>query len=211
MQDLNIGFLLFPDLTQLDMTGPFEVFSHIPGAKIHLIWKALTPVASDKGLIFQPNMSFDQCPDLDILCIPGGKGQRAIMEDAEVLEFIKRQGKNAKYVTSVCSGALLLGAAGLLDGYRATTHWNFKDELAEFGAIITDGRVVRDRNRFTGGGVTAGIDFALTIVAELFSEDLAKLIQLGLEYDPHPPFDSGSPEKADAKTITMAKMALEKL
>lgn len=211
MQNLNIGFLLYPDLTQLDLTGPLEVFSHVPGAKIHLIWKDLGPVKSDKGLVLQPDVRFDQCPALDIICVPGGKGQRALMEDAEVMAFLKAQGENAKYITSVCSGALLLGAAGLLDGYRATTHWNFKEELAELGAIVSEGRVVRDRNRFTGGGVTAGIDFALTIVAELLSEDLAKLIQLGLEYDPSPPFDCGTPGKADPRILALSKASLARL
>ncbi len=194
--ELHIGFLMYPNVTQLDATGPAQVLSLVPGAKIHMIWKTLDPIPTDAGFSINPTDTFDTCPDLDVICIPGGFGQFAIMDDAEMLSFVKRQGENAKYVTSVCSGSLILGAAGLLKGYKSACHWALRDQLEEFGAIPVAERIVRDRNRLSGGGVTAGIDFGLTLAAELAGEDMAKLIQLGVEYDPGPPFDTGTPEKA---------------
>ena len=146
-------------------------------------------------------MTLQKCPALDVVFVPGGPGQIELMQDITVLKFLRQQGAKARYVTSVCTGALLLGAAGLLKGYQATTHWLFHDQLAQFGATPTKGRVVVDRNRITGGGVTAGIDFALTLAAELRSVEIAKRIQLGLEYDPAPPFNSGSPETADPEMV----------
>ncbi|MFC4276915.1 DJ-1/PfpI family protein [Achromobacter aloeverae] len=192
----NIGLLLFPRLTQLDLTGPAEVFGRMPGARLHFLWKNLEPVSSDRGLRILPSTTFDDCPRLDLICVPGGPGQVEMMEDATVLGFLQRVATGCRLVTSVCTGSLILGAAGLLRGYRATSHWSSIDQLAVLGAHPTHGRVVRDRNVVTGAGVTSGIDFALTVAADLFGADLAQEIQLQMEYDPHPPFDSGSLQTA---------------
>ena len=202
---LQIGLLLFPRLTQLDMTGPFEVLSRIPGAKVHLVWKATAPVASDTGLAMLPTTSFADCPRLDVLCVPGGPGVAALMEDEETLAFLRRQAAGARYVTSVCTGALVLGAAGLLKGRRATTHWASHDFLSALGAIPVDARVVRDGNLITGGGVTAGIDFALMLAAELMSPEAAQAIQLQIEYAPSPPFNAGTPKDAPSAVLDAAR------
>ena len=202
---LNIGLLLFPRLTQLDMNGPFEVFSRVAGAKVRLVWKTTDPVRSDTGLAMLPTTSFADCPQLDVVCVPGGPGVAALMEDEEVLAFLRRQAAGARYVTSVCTGALVLGAAGLLKGKRATTHWASHDFLAALGAIPVQGRVVRDGNLLTGGGVTAGIDFALTLAAELMSPEAAQAIQLQIEYAPAPPFRSGTPAEAPAAVLEAAR------
>ena len=188
-QTIEIGIVLFPGMTQLDITGPFEVLARLPNARIHLLWKRIEPVRSDVGLILVPTTSFEACPALDVLCIGGGPGRNAVMEDAETLAFIARIGATARYVTSVCSGSLILAAAGLLRGYRSTCHWLSRDQLSLMGAIPDNARVVIDRNRISGGGVTAGIDFAFTLAAELFGEDVACRLQLMLDYDPKPPFD----------------------
>jgi cyclohexyl-isocyanide hydratase len=202
---LHIGILVFPNVQQLDLTGPYEVFASIPGAKVHLIWKDRAPLASATGLVLTPTMIFAECPALDVLCVPGGKGINALLQDAEVLGFLRAQAARARYVSSVCTGALVLGAAGLLNGRRATTHWNSHDFLAKFGAIPTHGRVVRDGNLFTAGGVTAGIDFGLTMVAELLGEAEAQAIQLGHEYAPSPPFQAGTPETAPPAVVAAAQ------
>lgn len=201
----SIGLLLFPALTQLDLTGPFEVFARAPDTKVHLIWKNLELVVSDRGMAIQPTTTFDACPALDIICIPGGPGQINLMEDEEVLSFIRAQSKQAKLVTSVCTGSLVLGAAGLLQGYKATTHWASLDQLALLGAEPVNERVVRDRNRITGAGVTSGIDFALSVVSEMFGSDIAQNIQLHMEYDPAPPFDCGSPRSASEEQLKKAQ------
>jgi cyclohexyl-isocyanide hydratase len=205
---LNIGLLLFPRVTQLDLTGPFEVFHRIPDARVHVVWKDLQPVVAEGGLQLVPTTTLAECPPLDVVCVPGGFGQIALMDDAEVLGFLRSHGANARYVTSVCTGALLLGAAGLLEGYRAATHWAFTELLAGFGAIHTPGRVVVDRNRITGGGVTAGIDFALRVAAELAGEQVAKAIQLGLEYNPEPPFRAGGPDVAEPALVAAVRARL---
>ena len=202
---LHIGILVFPSVQQLDLTGPYEVFASIPDAKVHLIWKDRAPVTAATGLVLTPTMTFAECPALDVLCVPGGGGINALLKDAEVLDFLRVQGARARYVSSVCTGALVLGAAGLLNGRRATTHWNSHDFLARFGAIPTHGRVVRDGNLFTAGGVTAGIDFGLTMVAELLGEAQAQAIQLQHEYAPDPPFRSGTPETAPPAVLAAAK------
>jgi cyclohexyl-isocyanide hydratase len=204
-EPLQIGFLLFPRLTQLDLTGPYEVFSRLPDARVRLLWKALEPVRADTGIGMLPDTTLAECPPLDLLCVPGGPGVASLMEDAEVLEFLRRQAAGARYVTSVCTGALVLGAAGLLRGKRATTHWASHDFLASFGATPVSARVVRDGNLFTGGGVTAGIDFALTIAAEIAGPEAAQAIQLGIEYAPAPPFSAGSPESAPAAVLDAAR------
>lgn len=198
---LNIAFVLFPNVTQLDFTGPLQVLSRVPGAKIHIVAKSLEPVPTDAALTLNPTCVFSDCPPVDVLVIPGGFGVDDAMNDHELMAFVKREGSRAKYATSVCTGAFILGAAGLLRGRKATTHWAYHDELARVGAIPVKARVVRDGNIFTGGGVTAGLDFAFTLAAELAGENVAKAIQLGLEYDPAPPFDGGAPGKADDKTL----------
>ena len=208
---LRIGMLLFPRLTQLDLTGPFEVMHRIPGAEVHLVWKDLAPVRADSSLGILPTTRIDDCPPLDIVFVPGGAGQIPLMSDDVVLDFLASQSKNARYVTSVCTGALVLGAAGLLDGYDATTHWAFTDVLAVFGARYVHQRVVVDRNRITAGGVTAGIDFGLQIAAEIAGEGVAKAIQLGIEYNPDPPFKSGHPDEADPAVVAKTRQALAKI
>ncbi|HVU01240.1 MAG TPA: DJ-1/PfpI family protein [Polyangiaceae bacterium] len=198
---LHIGFLLFPRVTQLDATGPLQVLARVPKARVHLAWKTTDPVPTDAGFSIVPTDTFESCPPLDVLCVPGGAGQAEFMSDDSVLGFLRRQGEGARYVTSVCTGSLLLGAAGLLRGYEAGCHWAWRDLLPLFGAKPRADRVVRDRNRITGGGVTAGIDFALVVAAELAGEETAKMIQLSLEYDPKPPFSAGSPEGAGEERV----------
>ena len=200
---LEIAMLLFPGLTLLDLIGPQTVFSWF--ANTHLVWKTKDLVYSDTGFGVEPTDTFESCPrDLDILFVPGGFGQQKIMNDAEVLRFLADRGAKAKYITSVCSGSLLLGAAGLLKGYKATSHWAARDGLSAFGAVPTDARVVVDRNRITGGGVTAGIDFGLVLLAKLRGDEAAKLTQLAMEYDPAPPFQSGNPKTADPAIVQQA-------
>jgi cyclohexyl-isocyanide hydratase len=206
---MNIGMLLFPRLTQLDLTGPFEVLHRIPGATVHLVWKDTAPVAAESGLAIVPTTTLATCPPLDVVVVPGGWGQADLMTDREVLDWLRVQARTARYMTAVCTGALVLGAAGLLDGYRATTHWAWTDQLAAFGAIHAPGRVVTDRDRITGGGVTAGIDFGLTLAAELAGADIAKAIQLGLEYNPAPPFDCGHPDVADPALVAIVRARLD--
>jgi cyclohexyl-isocyanide hydratase len=193
---LHIGFLLFPHVTQLDLTGPAQILGRVPGARVHLVWKTLAPVPTDVGFTINPTTTFDDCPPLDVLCVPGGFGIAELFGDRATLAFLRRQGEQARYVTSVCNGSLVLGAAGLLAGYRSTCHWMWLPYLPRFGAVPVAERIVRDRNRISGGGVTAGIDFGLALAAELAGEDVARMIQLALEYDPRPPFDAGSPQGA---------------
>jgi cyclohexyl-isocyanide hydratase len=202
---LQIGLLIFPKVTQLDFTGPLQVFSSLPGAVVHLIWKRIEPVPSDSVLTLTPTVSFADCPQLDVICVPGGAGIDDMVNDAEMLDFLRQQAAGAKYVTSVCTGALVLGAAGLLTGYRAATHWAAMDFLNAFGAIPTKTRVCVDRNRVTGGGVTAGIDFALTLVSLLVDRETAEAIQLRLEYNPAPPFNAGSPDTAPPEIVALSK------
>ncbi len=204
----NIGLLLFPSLTQLDLTGPWEVFVRMPGVNNYLVWKDRQPVMSDRGLAVMPTATFADCPPLDLICIPGGPGQIALMEDDETLDFVRRMAEQAQWVTSVCTGSLVLGAAGLLQGYRATSHWGSLDQLSLFGATPVQERVVRDRNRITGAGVTSGIDFALTVAEELLGRAAAENIQLQMEYDPAPPFHSGSPRSASAERLTEAQQQI---
>ena len=202
---LQIGLVLFPRVTQLDFTGPLQVFSSIPDAQVHLIWKRIEPVPTDSVLMLTPTISFADFPQLDVICVPGGFGADAMVNDEEMLAFLRKQAEGAKYVTSVCTGSLVLGAAGLLKGYRATTHWSAMDNLAPLGAIPTKTRVCVDRNRVTGGGVTAGIDFALTLVSILANRKTAETIQLGIEYNPAPPFNAGSPDTAPPEVVSFLK------
>src|SRR5262245_27465727 len=194
----NVGFVIFPQLTQLDFTGPLQVLSRLPQSKMHIIAKSEAPVPSDCGLSLVPTHTFATSPDLDLICVPGGFGVREVMDDEETVAFVRRQARGAKYVTSVCTGAFVLGAAGLLRGRRATTHWAYTDLLPLVGATYEKGRVVKDGNVITAGGVTSGIDFALSVVAEIAGETAARAIQLGIEYDPAPPFDSGNPDRASS-------------
>ena len=193
---LSIGMVLFPNLTQLDLTGAYEVLARMPDTRVRLVASTLHPVRSEWGLTISPDATFANAPPLDILCVPGGWGINECLDDEELLGFLRARGERARYITSVCSGALLLGAAGLLRGYRATTHWLSLDLLPLLGAEAVQQRVVRDRNRITGAGVTAGIDFGLALAAELFGRATAQRIQLAIEYAPAPPFDSGSPDTA---------------
>ena len=193
----NVGFVIFPDLTQLDFTGPLQVLSRLPQSVTHIVAKSAAPVPSDCGLGLVPTQTFASCPPLDLICIPGGsEGVAGIINDRETIDFVRQQAGAAKYVTSVCTGAFVLGVAGLLRGRRATTHWAYTGLLPLVGATYEKARVVKDGNVITGGGVTAGIDFALSVVAEIAGEMAARKIQLGIEYDPAPPFDSGHPDKA---------------
>ena len=202
---LQIGILVFPRVQQLDLTGPYEVFASLPAANVHLVWKDRSAITSATGLVLAPTMTFGECPTLDVLCIPGGAGVNALLEDAAVLGFVRAQAARARYVTSVCSGSLVLGAAGLLRGRRATTHWLSHDFLARFGAIPVHGRVVRDGNLITAGGVTAGIDFGLAVVAELAGQAQAEAIQLALEYAPQPPFQAGTPDEAPPAVLATVR------
>ena len=197
MSAFNIGFVIFPDLTQLDFTGPLQVLARMPQSSNFVIAKSPAPVPSDCGLSLVPTRTFANCPPLDLICVPGGvKGVIGAIGDHETVNFVRRQAAGAKYVTAVCTGAFVLGAAGLLKGRRVTTHWAYTELLPLVGAKYEKGRVVRDGNLITAGGVTAGIDFGLSVVAEIAGETVARTIQLGIEYDPAPPFDSGHPDSA---------------
>lgn len=196
-----IGMVLFASLTQLDLTGPFEVFGRLPGAKVLLIAETLDAVQSDKGLRILPDTTFAEAPQVDILFVPGGNGVFGAMQNPALLAFLQKQAGSAKYVTSVCTGALVLAAAGLLNGYKATTHWLSLKLLGLFDVEVLEERVVVDRNRITGGGVTAGIDFGLYLAALVYGEAQAKEIQLMLEYNPQPPFNAGSPKTAGEEVV----------
>lgn len=202
---LEVGFLIFPQVQQLDLTGPYEVLASLPGARCHLIWKTAEPIEASTGLMLIPTTDFAHCPPLDLFCVPGGVGINPLLEDEDVLAFVQEQAENVRYLTSVCTGALILGAAGLLRGKKATTHWSAVDFLPRFGAIPTEGRVVQDGHLFTAGGVTAGIDFGLAIVAELAGQAAAETIQLSLEYRPAPPFNAGGPDTASPEVLALAK------
>lgn len=195
----DVAMLLYPGVTLLDLVGPQAVLA--PSCNVHVVWKNTDLLETDSGLVMQATATLDECPkDLDVLFVPGG--DFSIMADAEVLQFLADRGSRARYVTSVCGGSIVLGAAGLLQGYEATSHWTARDLLSLFGATPVEARVVRDRNRISGGGVTAGIDFGLVLLAELLGEDIAKMSQLALEYDPAPPFDAGTPEKAGPEIMS---------
>ncbi len=204
--ELTIGMVVYPGMFLLDLVGPLAFFESLLNKKIHLLWKDLKPVGGgnpqSKVLIpVTPTTTFADCPKkLDVLFVPGGAtGTLQLMEDAEVLEFLSNQASRSRYVASVCTGSLILGAAGLLNGYKATSHWMTIDALSELGAIPVRERVVIDRNRITGGGVTAGMDFGLALIALLRNKSYAEAVQLYLEYDPKPPFNSGSPTKAPVR------------
>ena len=201
----RIGMLIFPRLTQLDMTGPYEVLARLPDTKVELLARTLTPVTTDRGMQIVPTTTYADCPPLDVVMVPGGPGQQDLMEDEEALSFLCKQAAGAKFVTSVCTGSLVLGAAGLLKGKRATCHWAAIDHLKLLGAIPVSEKVVIDGNVVTGAGVTSGIDFALALAAILESEQVAREIQLQIEYDSAPPFDSGSPKSAAREIVEKLK------
>lgn len=203
MGDETVAMLMYPGMTVMDLIGPQSMLASMMGAKVMLVAKTLEPVTSDAGVTITPHATFDTCPrDLTVLFTPGGTdGTIAAARDPVTLAFLRDRGARATYVTSVCSGSLILGAAGLLKGYRATSHWSCRDALAGFGAIPTDARVVRDRNRVTGAGVTSGLDFGLAMVAEMRGRTYAECTQLMSEYDPHPPFDAGSLKTAPPETV----------
>lgn len=211
MTPISIAFLLFPNVTQLDLTGPAQVLSRLGNAKVDLVWKTRDPVMTDAGFAILPTATFDEIERADILCVPGGIGVTEVMKEADAMAWLRKIGAEADWVTSVCTGSLILGAAGLLKGYQATSHWAWHDALSLFGAIPTKGRTVFDRNRVTGGGVTAGIDFALALMAKIRGEDHARAVQLTLEYDPSPPFDAGSPEKAGPAALAAIQERMAKL
>jgi cyclohexyl-isocyanide hydratase len=200
----TIGLVFYPGMTALDIIGPQQVWSTLPGVELHRIWKTLDPVKTDDGMMVLPDTTFENCPPLDIICIGGGMAQGLVEDDAEILAFLRQQGSTAKFITSVCGGSQFLAKAGLLEGYRAATHWAARSQLAALGIEVGTERVVVDRNRITGGGVTAGIDFGLTIASILYSEEVAKITQLLMEYNPVPPFDTGSPEKAGPELVEKA-------
>ncbi|GIK50774.1 MAG: thiazole biosynthesis protein ThiJ [Alphaproteobacteria bacterium] len=201
----RIVFILYPRLTQLDFTGPYEVLARMPGAEVVLASKEGGELVSEMGLTFARLARLADVERADMIMIPGGPGQTEAMLDPAFMGEVKRLGAGARYVASVCTGSLILAAAGLLKGKRAGSHWAYRELLGAFGAVPDDARVVRDGEAITGGGVTAGIDIALTIVAELAGEDAAKTIQLAIEYAPAPPFNSGRPETADEKTVAAVK------
>ena len=203
----QIAFLIYPGFTALDMVGAHGMLAGLMGSTIYIVAKSRDIVKSENGLQFLPNATFDECPkDLDIICVPGGaEGTLSAMQDDSTLRFLKDRGSRARFVTSVCTGSLVLGAAGLLTGYKATSHWATAPVLPLFGAIVTEGRVVRDRNRITAGGVTAGIDFGLSLVGQLRDRQYAECLQLIQEYAPQPPYDAGEPEKAPPEVTKMTR------
>lgn len=208
---LRIAFLLFPNVTQLDLTGPAQILSRLGEAQVDLVWKTCDPVPTDAGFSILPTAIFAEVPYADILCVPGGFGLNDVIADDEAMAWVGAVGAGATWVTSVCTGSLILGAAGLLHGYRAGCHWAQRDMLPLFGAIPVDARTVVDRNRVTGGGVTAGIDFALTLIALIRGEAHARMVQLALEYDPQPPFDSGSPAQAGPEIVAAYQRRVQAL
>ena len=208
---IRVAFLLFPDVTQLDLTGPAQVLSRLGNVTLDLVWKDRAPVPTDAGFSILPTAAFADIAAADILCVPGGLGINDVIADDEAMEWVAAMAADATWVTSVCTGSLILGAAGLLRGYRAGCHWGQRGMLSLFGAEPVDARIVIDRNRVTGGGVTAGIDFALKLTALIRGDAYAKAVQLSLEYDPAPPFDAGSPEKAGAELVAAYRRRIARL
>lgn len=209
--NLHIGAIIFPGVDQSDFTGPFEVLSRLPDSTFHVLWKEKTPIRDVRGLILTPEKTFAEAPQLDLLVVPGGRGQESLMEDEAVLSFIREQAGTARYVFSVCTGALVCGAAGLLKGRKATTHWTAFHLLEYFGAIPVDQRVVVDGNLVTAAGVTSGMDGALLVASLLRGERIAQIIQLEIQYAPEPPFSSGNPKTAPADILHAARAVSSKI
>ena len=204
-KQINIGFLIYPGVIQLDVMGAYQVLSFPPDATIHLIGKTLEPVTSNEGLIITPTTTINDCPPLDVICVPGGgMGQVEVMQDRSVLDFLQQISK-IRFITSVCTGSLILAKANLLDGYRATCHWAFRKHLAKLGVEVVPERIVVDRDRITGAGVTSGIDFGFTLVSLLWGEEMAKMTQLMMEYSPQPPYNAGTPETAGQPLVESLK------
>jgi cyclohexyl-isocyanide hydratase len=202
---LRSGLLVFPDMTQLDLAGPYEVLARLPGTQMRLVWKTLDPVRSEYGMTILPQATFFDCGPLDLVLVPGGPGINPLLEDREVLTFLRTTAAAARYVVGICTGSLVLAAAGLLRGKRAGSHWMSRDMLRAFGAEPIAERIVADGNIFTGGGVTAGIDVALAVADAVAGRAAAEAIQLAIEYDPRPPFGAGSPEKTDAAVVARVR------
>jgi cyclohexyl-isocyanide hydratase len=198
---MNIVFVLFDNVTQLDFTGPVQFLSRLPDAQVHVVSKDGKAVTTDCSFSILPRSGFADCPQADIMCVPGGHGVRDAIADTAIVDFVRQQAQNAAYITSVCTGAFVLGAAGLLQGKKATCHWAYTHLLPLFGATHVPARFVHDGNLITAGGVTSGIDFALSLIATIASEDIARTIQLALEYDPAPPFGGGSLESSSDETV----------
>ena len=205
-QPLNVGIYLFDSMTMLDGYAPLQILSFVESFNTFTFAKEKKLLKSDCGALLSPDYDFDSCPPLDIIVVPGGGDVFAEMTDARVISFLQEQSSKAKYVTSVCTGALILAEAGLLNGYRATTHWAYLDQLKKYPDIeVVDERVAVDRERISGGGITAGIDFALTLVSETVGAEMAQTIQLIFEYRPQPPYNSGSPETAPQQIVDTVK------
>lgn len=205
---LHFGILCFPGVQQLDLAGPYEVFASARETQVDLVWKTTERVRASTGLWLTPDRTFEEAPAYDVICVPGGGGVNPLLTDTETLDFVRSQAATARFVTSVCTGSLVLGQAGLLAGKRAATHWNAMDFLQRFGAIAVDERVVRDGTLITAGGVTSGIDFGLAVIAELMGRDEAEIIQLSLEYAPAPPFDAGVPGRAREEIVEAARQRM---
>lgn len=202
MDQIQIGFLIYPEVIQLDVMGAYQVLAFPPNTQVHLVWQTPQPIISNEGVTLTPTITFENCPPLDVICVPGGgMGQIAAMRDPAILSFLREQSTTAQYVTSVCTGSLILAAAGLLQGYQATCHWAFREQLGMLGVEVVPQRVVIDRNRITGAGVTSGIDFGLTLLSLLCGEQVAKMTQLMMEYDPEPPFNAGTPTAAGQTVV----------
>ena len=208
-QPYRIGFLLYPNVTQLDLTGPAQVLHRMPGAQVFYVWKTIEPIMSDCELALMPTVTMADCPQLDMVCVPGGYGCTAMMADAEVLDWLRKQAAGARLMTSVCTGSLVLAAAGLLKGYKAGCHWAWGEHLALFGAEYVAERTVIDRDRITAGGVTSGIDFAFRVIEQLCGRDVAESIQLVIEYDPQP-LGGGTPSTARPEILAAVNAMLGK-
>ncbi len=208
-QPYRIGFLLYPNVTQLDLTGPAQVLHRMPGAQVFYVWKTIEPIMSDCELALMPTVTMADCPQLDMVCVPGGYGCTAMMADAEVLDWLRKQAAGAQLMTSVCTGSLVLAAAGLLKGYKAGCHWAWGEHLALFGAEYVAERTVIDRDRITAGGVTSGIDFAFRVIEQLCGRDVAESIQLVIEYDPQP-LGGGTPATARPEILAAVNAMLSK-
>ena len=206
----NIGFLIYPQVTQLDFTGPAQVFAYMDGAKVHVVAASPEPVMSDSGFSIVPTCTLDDCPPLDMVCVPGGPGTNQVMGDSQLLQWLREQAKTVQVLASVCTGSLILGAAGLLKGRRATSHWAARDILSAFGAEPVNARVVFDGNLVTGGGVTAGIDFAFEVVRHLRGDEEVERLRLLLEYDPAPSGAGGTPETARPEIVEALRKRFEK-